>query len=109
MGDYGLQAPVFLDERGSFTVILYNRPAPENTLPKGHLTEKDKALLQFLGTPRSRKEIIAFLGLQSATYAMQKYVNPLIEKGFGKLSIPDRPGSENQRFVCAESESEYHT
>ena len=59
MGDYGLQAPVFLDERGSFTVILYNRPAPENTLPKGHLTEKDKALLQFLGTPRSRKEIIA--------------------------------------------------
>lgn len=108
MGDYGLQAPVFLDERGSFTVILYNRPAPENTLPKGHLTEKDKALLQFLGAPRSRKEIIAFLGLQSATYAMQKYVNPLIEKGFVKLSIPDRPGSENQRFVCAESESEYH-
>lgn len=107
MGDYGLQAPVFLDERGSFTVILYNRPAPENTLPKGHLTEKDKALLQFLGAPRSRKEIIAFLGLQSATYAMQKYVNPLIEKGFVKLSIPDRPGSENQRFVCAESESEY--
>ena len=108
MEDYGLQAPVFLDERGSFTVILYNRPAPENTLPKGHLTEKDKALLQFLGAPRSRKEIIAFLGLQSATYAMQKYVNPLIEKGFVKLSIPDRPGSENQRFVCAESESEYH-
>lgn len=109
MGDYGLRDPVFLDERGSFTVILYNRPAPENTLCNGHLTEKDKALLQFLGVPRSRKEIIAFLGLQSATYAMQKYVTPLIEKGFVKLSIPDRPGSENQRFVCAESESEYHT
>ncbi|MBR1662479.1 MAG: putative DNA binding domain-containing protein [Acidaminococcaceae bacterium] len=106
MAAYGLREPVFLDERGRFTVILYNRIAPDAALPDMKLSEKDKALLRFMNIPRSRQEVIAFLGLQSPTYAMQTYVNPLIEKGLVRLSIPDKPSSQNQRFVCAETAEE---
>ncbi len=106
MAAYGLREPVFLDERGRFTVILYNRMAPDAALPDMKLSEKDKALLRFMNIPRSRQEVIAFLGLQSPTYAMQTYVNPLIEKGLVRLSIPDKPSSQNQRFVCAETAEE---
>ena len=106
MADYGLRDPVFLDERGSFAVILYNGAAPDKPLPDVQLTEKDKSLLRFMNVPRSRQEVVAFLGLQSPTYAMQTYVNPLIEKGLVRLSIPDKPSSQNQRFVCAEAAEE---
>ena len=74
----------------------------EKTKQEGSLNEKEKALLQFLSEPRNRQEIIRFLGLSSATYAIQTYVNPLVEKGLITLSIPEKPTSQNQLFVRAE-------
>ena len=101
MAGYGLKEPVFTDERGSFAVTLYNT-IEEKTKQESSLNEKEKALLQFLSEPRSRQEIIRFLGLSSATYAIQTYVTPLVEKGLIKLSIPEKPTSQNQLFVRAE-------
>ena len=84
------------DDRGTFTVTLYNDTAkvrPEK------LTEKEAELLLFLKTPRSRQEITEYLGIGTTAYAMQAYINPLIEKGLVQLTIPDRPKSQKQRFV----------
>ncbi|MBQ9698097.1 MAG: putative DNA binding domain-containing protein [Acidaminococcaceae bacterium] len=108
MEQFGLREPVFLDERGSFTVILYNDAKPKNTLPDVRLSEKDKALLQFLRVPRTRQEIVNFLGLNSATYAMRTYVDPLVEHGLITLSIPEKPTSQNQRFLCAEAKGDFY-
>ena len=63
------------------------------------LNETEKELLQFLDVPRTRKEIVQFLGLNSATYAMNTYVNPLVERGLITLSIPEKPTSQKQLFV----------
>ena len=100
MADYGLKEPVFSDERGKFTVILYNSEKPETQNPNISLNEKELEILGYLNVPRSRQEILEFLGLSSATYAIQTYINPLVKRGLVKLSIPDRPTSQKQRFVA---------
>lgn len=55
-------------------------------------------LVMFCKTPRTRKEICEFLGLNSITYAIQTHVMPLVDKGIIKLSIPDKPTSSKQLF-----------
>ena len=60
--------------------------------------DETKNLLIFCKTPRTRKEIAGFLGLTSTTYAIQKYVNPLIERGLIHLSIPEKPSSSRQLY-----------
>ena len=101
MREQGLEEPVFSDERGTFSVTLYNdvhkdsRKAPEWDSLSG--TEKD--LLEFMTAPRSRREIADHLGIGTVTYAMTSYVNPLIQKGLVRMTMPDSPKSHKQRFV----------
>ena len=100
MDEYRLDGPIFLDERGSFTVILSNKKHKETTPVRDNLTDKEEKLLQFLVTPRSRQEVVEYIGLKSSVYAIQTYIKPLIERGLVGMTIPDKPGSRNQRFVA---------
>lgn len=61
-------------------------------------------IIVFCKTPRTRKEICDYLGLNSVTYAIQTYVNPLVEAGVIKLSIPDKPKSPKQLYYSGERE-----
>ncbi|WP_440445170.1 Fic family protein [Phascolarctobacterium sp.] len=45
-----------------------------------------------------RKEISEFLKIKSVAYAMKRYVQPLIESGKIKLTIPDTPKSTQQKY-----------
>lgn len=104
MEESGLGEPIFSEERGSFTVILYNG---ENTkIQQGELSDRETMLLEYLSIPRSRKEIAAFLGLNTVQYAMQSFLNPMLEKGVVKLTIPEKPRSHRQRFVRRDVEAE---
>ncbi len=94
MQDMGLQPPKFADDRGCFKVTLYNAQSGSSTMPKNQLDQ----LLSFCETPRSRHEIAGFLGIESATYAIHRYVMPLVEKGLIDMTLPEKPGSRNQRF-----------
>ena len=102
MREYSLPEPVFADQRGTFVVTLYNS-APK-MVPDLHtaLTEKELKLLQFLTVPRTRQEIADFLGINSVAYAIQTYISPLIEKGYIRMSIPDKPKSHNQHFMTVD-------
>lgn len=97
MADSGLPGPVFRNERGLFYAVLYNASQPNPVLSP--LTDEETRLLEFCQIPRSRKELLDFLGLQSATYAIQRHVMPLVEAGKIQLSIPEKPKSRNQRFT----------
>ena len=66
--------------------------------------EETNNLIVFCKTPRTRKEICDYLGLNSVTYAIQTYVNPLVEVGVIKLSIPDKPKSPKQLYYSGERE-----
>lgn len=102
MEKYNLRQPEFLDERGSFIVKLYKES--KNDHEDMSNDEETNNLIVFCKTPRTRKEICDYLGLNSVTYAIQTYVNPLVEAGVIKLSIPDKPKSPKQLYYSVERE-----
>lgn len=97
----GLPEPVFQDTRGSFLVEFYKMREDGQEQPD-RLTEEEKSLLIFCRTPRTRREICDYLGLSSTTYAIQRHVTPLVEKGFICLSIPEKPSSPRQLYFAAQ-------
>lgn len=98
MREYNLPEPEFLDERGCFIVKLYKYK--ENEYNKMIESSEEKNLIIFCKTPRTRNEICHYLGINSVSYVMKKYVMPLVERGILKMSIPDKPKSTKQLFYC---------
>ena len=58
------------------------------------------SLVEFCATPRTRDEIVAFVG-KSKNYVMSQIVAPLVANGKLKMTMPDKPKSSNQKFVKA--------
>ena len=105
MKSYGLSEPEFADERGSF-IVRFSKETDKvkSAVPLLEaLSEETRQLLLFCQTPRTRKEISDYLGLSSVTYAIQKYINPLVDQGYIQLSIPDKPGSPKQLFFSTKA------
>lgn len=90
MKAYNLVPAEFSDERGNFVVKFYKKTLENST--------EENNLIEFCRTPRSRKEISEFLKIKSVAYAMKRYVQPLIESGKIKLTIPDTPKSTQQKY-----------
>jgi len=59
--------------------------------------ENESKLLAFCRMPRSRQEIVDFLGF-SRYYSMSKIVQPLLDSGKLALTLPDKPKSSKQRY-----------
>jgi ATP-dependent DNA helicase RecG len=93
MKEHGLPAPEFRNERGEFTVCF--RLNDESQIGN---TEINSDLIEFCRIPRTRKEIATHLGLSSVTYTIKKYVQPLVDTGVIKLTLPDAPSSPNQKY-----------
>jgi predicted transcriptional regulator len=80
----------------------------ELVIPQSKLDEINKIsglttaeeILEFCRTPRTAKEINAFLRLNSAAYIKRTYINPLIENGKLIQTIPIK--SSKPKFVTAE-------
>ncbi len=91
--EYGLPDVEFKNERGEFTVC-FRKAVNADMLSDDQASD----LIQFCKKPRTRKEIAKFLGLSSVTYAMNKYVQPLIDVGKIKLTVPEAPSSRKQMY-----------
>ena len=64
-------------------------------------TEDEKRLLEFCRVPRTRKEIIDFLGIASGQYALKRYLDPLVQAGAIRLTMPETPRSPHQQYFTA--------
>ncbi len=95
MQSLSLPAPVFLNMNGSFKVTLYN------SSPEVVSIENEKNLLDFCRTPRSRDEIVGYIGIKSEEYALRRYLEPFIKKGAIVMTIPESPRSRKQKYVTA--------
>ena len=108
-----LPQPVFAVRHGEFVVTFKSKIAQVYDMPAsgvGAVHEEqvqyssnqadsvEERLLAFCAVPRSRQEIIAFLGF-SRYYSMSKIVQPLIDDGKIALTLPDKPKSSKQRYV----------
>lgn len=94
MKEAGLPDPIFINERGSFKVVLYNSKSIENEKD----TDPFNAILNFCIEPRSLAEIQVYLGFKSTSYVRQNFVKPLIQQGALLLTIPNKPGSKYQKY-----------
>lgn len=108
--EYNLPEPVFENKRNEFVVTFYNSMhgsekgayADRNS---NYAIKEDKVnyalnLLEFCETPRTRKEIADFLGIETVFYAMDKHVKPLLETGELLMTIPDKPKSYKQKYYA---------
>ncbi len=94
----GLPQPVFSVHRGEFCVEFQN-----DFYPTLHRSDKDgymNSILSFCEVPRTRAELIEFTGM-SRYYTMSALVQPLVEEGKLKLTLPDKPRSSKQKYVKA--------
>lgn len=95
--EQGLPDPEFEVSRGDFVVTFRNSIFSENVA--ADRTDMEKSIIEYCRVPRSRKELIAFTGL-SQYYMNRKYLEPMLERGALKLTIPDKPRSSRQKFVA---------
>ena len=92
-----LPDPVFEDARGGFRVIFRNGIGmQEDEIEK---TDIHRAVVQFCATPRTREELTGFTG-KSRYYTMSAIVQPLLDQGRLKMTMPDKPKSPKQQFVA---------
>ena len=92
----GLCNPEFVVRHGEFKVIFRNC-RPENFQNK---TDMATAILHFCETPRSREELTTFTG-KSRYYTMSSMIEPLLQSGKLKMTLPDKPKSSKQKYYTA--------
>lgn len=94
----GLPAPIFSVRHGEFSVTFKNNIyQAEATKRQGNMRDD---ILFFCDVPRTRAELIEFTGM-SRYYTMSAIVQPLIDAGDLKLTIPEKPKSSKQKYVRA--------
>lgn len=58
----------------------------------------EEKLIEFCKIPRSRNEMQTFCKVGSRPYFSRFIIQPLVEKGSLKMTLPDKPKSKNQRY-----------
>ena len=103
--DAALPAPVFSVTHGVFKVTFYNgtgyqTPYSAYTAQPTH-SEISEAVVRYCATPKSRADLVSFTQ-KSRYYTMSAIVQPLVDQGLLRMTIPEKPKSVNQRYVAAE-------
>lgn len=92
-----LPEPRFDAMRELFTVNFFNGMGiPEEEIDKSDILV---AVVQFCSVPRTRQEITAFTG-KSRYHTMSAIVQPLLERGLLRMTLPEKPQSQYQQFVA---------
>ena len=55
-------------------------------------------LIDYCKLPRTRAELQDYCGLSGRSNFREKYLNPLLQRGLIKMTIPDKPNSKNQKY-----------
>ena len=66
-----------------------------------HISEQVNRLLSVMDDeiPYSANELLSLLNIKSKETLRASYLNPALENGLIKMTLPDKPNSKNQRYV----------
>ena len=92
------------------TVIPLNDAATLKSGPKvsDQVSDQDNSIalereiLKFCRKPKSKKEILDYLGYKNRTYMTRKILKPMIESGKLTYTILDKPTSRLQKYRTVE-------
>lgn len=93
---YPKSSYVFLS---NFTRIVLPYEEGFNATPQatGQVNKFDE-LLKYCQTPRSTKEMMAFLELKHRESFRDNWLLPLLESGQLEMTLPDKPSSPKQKY-----------
>lgn len=57
-------------------------------------------IFSFLAAILSNVEIMEKVGYKNRTRFRRDYIKPLVEKGFLKMTIPEKPTSKNKKYIA---------
>ncbi len=83
----------FINQRGSFKVIFYNGEGKSDKVDKYELE-----ILEYCKEAKSKKEIMAYLNMNSSSYVSRKILIPLIQKGKLQYTNPNK-NAKNQKYI----------
>lgn len=103
MEEAGLPEPVYRQSEFMLYATLKNKnwgKEDASWIPSVHDNIHDEnKLLEFCATPKTRREMMSFLGLANRSSFVKHYLKPLLESGKLVMTIPDKPRSKNQKYV----------
>jgi len=67
------------------------------------VSDEVKVVLTYCKSSKSRKEILARIGLANHTTNYKRHIVPLLEKQWLKMTIAENPKHRNQKYVTTES------
>ena len=106
----GLPEPEYGTD-GSFIWITFRRPNSDtnsvtnsvtNYKTDSSLSQKQKEIIEFCKLPRSGREILERIGITYHHKNTLRFITPLIEKGYLKRTIPDKPNSPLQKYISTQ-------
>ena len=106
MEEYGLPAPEFYEERGSFKVIFRNgivnnigQQTGQQTGQQNNIDTNKKKILDFCKQPKTAKEIKEFLNIRSRQYISSYLIKPLLQEGLLEYTNKNSINARNQKYI----------
>ena len=87
---------------------LKNKSFGEKSISGADTAQDSDRLLQFCSIPRSRLEMMEFMGLTDKKHFREHYVKPLLASEKLLMTIPDKPQSKNQRYISTHHHPRSH-
>lgn len=87
--DNNMPSPIFISKYGEFKTIIKKSFGDNNSY--------EEKIISFCKTPRTREEIVSYIGL-SKNHVISQIVQPLVEQGKLLLTMPDKPRSSLQKY-----------
>ncbi len=90
-----------LSETATATVgptIQITPPQDTHQVAPQDLDQRRTQLIEFCDMPRSKREMMDYLGLTDSKNFRERYLVPLLEAGKIEMTIPDKPNSRNQKY-----------
>ena len=94
-----------LNEFIEFIILMLNEILDEVLLSSQkesrHISEQVNRLLSVMDDeiPYSANELLSLLNIKSKETLRASYLNPALENGLIKMTLPDKPKSKNQRYI----------
>lgn len=83
--------------RGLHGEVNTQENTQESTQEK-FLSVKEKQILEFCSSPKSKKEIAEYLGYKTIK-SVKKEIGNLLTIGYLQMLIPEQPNNRNQKYV----------
>ena len=97
--------------KSGFVVVFYRTIEDENdnlggttpvTMPV-NTPDKDiqsKIVSLCLNAPQTREQLMQACGMKNKAHFLKAYLKPMLEAGELRLTVPDKPNSQNQKYIA---------